>query len=136
MKNALSMILGIVLLAVGGYARTPDAQPVPHVEPESASPVEPGGSATGSRPANATTMFSPYDSVPDPDATVAPTQCRAMLTSASDHSDECWECERGCFEAWRECRWSCGPTWYGACHDRCTSDLEWCLDTYCSSVCD
>ncbi len=136
MKNAVSITLGVLLLAVVGFARTPNEQPVPHTGPKYVSLVEPEGAAVGSRLSTATTELSSHDSVPDLDAAVAPTQCKTVLSSASDDSDECWECQRECFKAWEECRRHCGPTWYGACHDACTSELEWCLDTNCSSVCD
>ena len=125
MKNALSVTLGILLLAVAGFAGT---DPVA----SAAAPETPV--AVGDRAEDAPHM-SPL--IAAPQSRIAAKQCETRAeTSASDEIDACAECQLDCMAEWRRCRRNCGTDdWYD-CHDGCVGELIWCQNTGCAHVCD
>lgn len=130
MKNALLVTLGILLLAIAGFAGTVPVAP-------GAAPDTPV--AVGNRAEDApdmTPLIAP-SLIAAPRTSIDAKQCETRAeTSASDDIDACAECQLDCMAEWRRCRRNCGTDdWYD-CHDGCVGELIWCQNTGCAHVCD
>lgn len=130
MKSVLSVTLGILLLAIAGFAGT---------DPVARGPAPDTPVAVGDR-AEAPPDLTPLIATPLIGALqtrIDAKQCETRTaTSASDDIDACAECQLDCMAEWRKCRRNCGvDDWYD-CHDGCVGELIWCQTTGCAHVCD
>ena len=124
MKNALSITLGILLLAAVGFAGTDSREPAPAPD----KTVVPELRANDSQITNeAGSTASQLDAK----------QCKTVAVGNSwEGPDECAQCQLDCMEEWRRCRRNCGlPGEWLSCIEGCVDDLIWCQNTGCAHVC-
>ena len=126
MKNALSVTLGILLLATAGFAGKDPVAP----DPTPTAPAHIGDRA------EKVPDIAPLVAALQPAVDAKQCGTRAASNASDDDTDACDDCQLACFAEWRKCRRSCGfDDWYD-CHDRCVDELIWCQTTGCADVCD